>query len=147
MRNKNFRREQERLHYKKRVDISVALKRYVKRTNEKGEEVLVPDFHGKLGIHMIDHRPEHCYGVGPAGKERNEEYERMVFQKRWIHQLKRNSIPKSWEEWGSASAGFKRISRRTFRKRIKCVDFNVPGKRWLDRASVSHGMPKSDIDI
>lgn len=145
MRNKNYRRHQENVHFKRRKKISVEkMHRYIE--NENGE--LIPDFNGKLNCSLIDHSCDNVADGEPGWgcRDRSLKQQKANENRRWLYQLKNGSIPVGSIGY-SAHSWERRLCNRKLRHFMKTVDFILPAGRWLVRGDVSKGMPKPNYKM
>ncbi len=113
MRNLDYRRKQEAKHYKKRLEVAVAIRRYKKVNN-----MIMPVSENKNDI------------PGYYQWSHNNVDENKISYKRWKYALKNNSINSDLDPW------MKRHCRRTRRHFQKMVDYKLPDKKFLVRAQV-----------
>lgn len=148
MRNKNYRKHQEEVHFKRRKKISIEkMHRYIEDKNGN----LIPDFYGKTFCSPIDHTYDNVADGEPGWgcRDRSLKEQKANKHRRWIYALKNNSIPAGNSPIGhnySAHAWERRLCNRKLRHFAKRVDFVLPSGRWLVRGDVSKGMPKSVDD-
>ena len=116
MRDKNFRRKQEAKHFKKRVNTSIAIGRYVEIINDEGINITVP-------ISTYKSQQPWINQSDIKNAEKNK-------YKRWKFALKNNSMPSELSSWS------KRYCRRTRRHFQKMVDYKLPDKMWMVRGDV-----------
>lgn len=122
MRGIDYRRKQEAKHYKKRLNLSIALKRFDEKELPNGEFDYVATYPGKYHIWRLK-------SINAMNDYELKEVEKNQY-KRWKFQLKNNSMPGEMTPW------LKRYSRRTRRHYQKMVDYKVPDKKILVRAQV-----------
>ena len=118
MRDKNYRRKQEAKHYAKRLKTLIAKKYY--------KEFVIDD-EGTTKLLSLSRYKNHQPWVNQNGE--NEAIEHNQY-KRWKFALKNDSCPAEISSWS------KRYCRRNRRHFQKMVDFKVPDKKWLVRASI-----------
>lgn len=137
MRTRAYRRHQEECHYKKRLNTQIALGRFVEGVNKDGGLEFLPNYTQKTQVNVLNaERLNHC---GAYSEQLREEAEQLKY-KRWKYMLKNNSMPNGWKD-----PVFNRQARRDLRHFQKMVDYGIPRRRYLVRASVMKGMPK-EID-
>lgn len=122
VRDKNYRRKQEAKHYKKRLGLAIALKRFDEKELPNGNVDYVATYPGKHQIYRLK-------SINSMNDYELKEVEKNQY-KRWKFQLKNDSMPGEMSPW------LKRLSRRTRRHYQKMVDYKVPDKRFLVRAQV-----------
>lgn len=114
MRDINYRRKQEAKHYKKRLNIAVAIGRFSNKEND-----YQPKYAGKNRRWRINSdTPLNDYEKNIIEKQKN---------KRWKFQFKNDSLGGTIDSWS------KRYCRRIRRHFQKLVDYKLPDKKWMVR--------------
>lgn len=113
MRDLDYRRKQEAKHYKKRLEVAIAICRYKKVNN------------------MVTPVSENKYDIpGHYRQNHNNIDENKISYKRWKYALKNNSIHSNMHILMKCN------SRRTRRHFQKMIDYKLSDKKFLVRAQV-----------
>lgn len=123
MRNKNYRREQEVLHYSKRVNNMITKGLLTKEQLDNGDMII----YGSGGMkHRLFH--DHTYGNEYGPRATQEE----VKKKSWVKQLRNGNILRT----KMLNSYYKKRYNRNYRHFSKMVDYKIPEKIFLDRCQV-----------
>jgi hypothetical protein len=136
MRDKNFRRQQEAKHFRKRLNFYVKFGRFGSTT--------IKDTEGKLNFLEISRlEPKHSSLIGSTNKPviKNSSFDTEAEKdERWTKKLKNGDVKFGW-----ITSYEKKYCNRIRRKFQKTVDYQLPDNVFLDRCQVKY--PSFDSEI